>query len=183
MKNVSIANYLVICFRLLCGNVASDDCLNIGFDMQAQRLVITDFGFAKRIGYGNKTWTFCGTPEYVAPEVILNKGHDFTVDFWALGILMFELLTGTPPFTSSDPMKIYNIILKGINTIEFPKSITRNAQCLIKKLCSYSPSQSHPLLAWSCDAISSPTDLSNFDSYSEEEELPPEDTTGWDKDF
>ncbi|RTG89471.1 cGMP-dependent protein kinase 1, partial [Schistosoma bovis] len=56
---------------------------------------MTDFGFAKRIGYGNKTWTFCGTPEYVAPEVILNKGHDFTVDFWALGILMFELLTGT----------------------------------------------------------------------------------------
>ncbi|CAH8874379.1 unnamed protein product [Trichobilharzia szidati] len=102
---------------------------------------MTDFGFAKRIGYGNKTWTFCGTPEYVAPEVILNKGHDFAVDFWALGILMFELLTGTPPFTSSDPMRTYNIILKGINTIEFPKCITRNAQCLIKKLCRDAPAQ------------------------------------------
>ncbi|CAH8650615.1 unnamed protein product [Schistosoma intercalatum] len=171
---------------------------------------MTDFGFAKRIGYGNKTWTFCGTPEYVAPEVILNKGHDFTVDFWALGILMFELLTGTPPFTSSDPMKIYNIILKGINTIEFPKSITRNAQCLIKKLCRDAPAQRlgarksgiievknhawfegfdwNGLIARTIQVpitpkISSPTDLSNFDSYSEEEELPPEDTTGWDKDF
>ncbi|KER29486.1 hypothetical protein T265_03949 [Opisthorchis viverrini] len=98
---------------------------------------LTDFGFAKKIGFGSKTWTFCGTPEYVAPEIILNKGHDFAVDLWSMGILMFELLTGTPPFTSSDPMRTYSIILKGINAIEFPKSITRNAQCLIKRLCRY----------------------------------------------
>lgn len=53
-----------------------------------------DFGFAKKIRCGQKTWTFCGTPEYVAPEIILNKGHNFSVDFWSLGILVFELLTG-----------------------------------------------------------------------------------------
>ena len=53
-----------------------------------------DFGFAKKIGHGRKTWTFCGTPEYVAPEIILNKGHDLSADLWSLGILMFELLTG-----------------------------------------------------------------------------------------
>lgn len=53
-----------------------------------------DFGFAKKMRCGQKTWTFCGTPEYVAPEIILNKGHNFSVDFWSLGILVFELLTG-----------------------------------------------------------------------------------------
>ncbi|VEL26244.1 unnamed protein product, partial [Protopolystoma xenopodis] len=57
-------------------------------------VTLCDFGFAKKVGAGKKTWTFCGTPEYVAPEIILNKGHDHSSDYWSLGILIFELLTG-----------------------------------------------------------------------------------------
>jgi serine/threonine protein kinase len=57
-------------------------------------MVQVDFGFSKRLGSSEKTWTFCGTPEYVAPEVILNKGHDKAVDYWSFGVFLFELLTG-----------------------------------------------------------------------------------------
>ncbi|XP_060576647.1 cGMP-dependent protein kinase 1-like [Ruditapes philippinarum] len=172
---------------------------------------LVDFGFAKKVGLGRKTWTFCGTPEYVAPEVILNKGHDITADYWSLGILMFELLTGSPPFSGQDPMKTYNIILKGIDTIEFPRKITKNATNLIKKLCRDIPTerlgfgrggireiQKHKwfegfnweglkkrtLTAPLQPKIKSTVDTSNFDDYPEDDEAPPpDDLTGWDRDF
>ncbi|XP_064872600.1 cGMP-dependent protein kinase 1-like [Oncorhynchus nerka] len=95
---------------------------------------LVDFGFAKKVGLGQKTWTFCGTPEYVAPEIILNKGHDVSVDCWSLGILIYELLSGSPPFSGSDTMKTYNIILRGIDMVEFPKKISKSAANLIKHI-------------------------------------------------
>jgi serine/threonine protein kinase len=75
-------------------------------------LKLVDFGFAKKLASGRKTWTFCGTPEYVSPEIILNKGHDQAADYWALGIYICELMLGRPPFQAPDPMKTYTLILK-----------------------------------------------------------------------
>lgn len=121
-----------MCSRILIKNLSS--CSN-KFFLVFRYVKLVDFGFAKRLENGKKTWTFCGTPEYVAPEVIMNKGHDISADYWSLGVLMFELLTGTPPFTGADPLTTYNIILKGIDAIAFPRSITSKANVLIKRLC------------------------------------------------
>lgn len=93
-------------------------------------LKITDFGFAKKVLF--KTYTLCGTPEYIAPEVLLNKGHGKGVDWWTLGILMYEMLAGQPPFVDDDPMGIYQQILAG--KLNFPRYFLRNSKGLIKKL-------------------------------------------------
>ena len=93
-------------------------------------LKLADFGFAKHCEY--KTYTLCGTPEYMAPEVLLGKGHGKGVDWWTLGVLLFEMLAGEPPFVDDDPMKIYQLIMRG--DIVFPASMDRPARSLIKKL-------------------------------------------------
>lgn len=94
-------------------------------------LKIVDFGLAKKI-MGGKTWTLCGTPDYLAPEVILNEGHDWAVDYWALGVLIYEMISGSPPFYAEDPMETYEKILSG--HVPIPSHFSRGVSDIVKKL-------------------------------------------------
>ena len=75
---------------------------------------LVDFGFAKQTL--TNSWTLCGTPEYLAPEVVMNKGHHTACDWWAFGVLIYEMIAGFPPFhtTDNDIFKIYKQIIKAM---------------------------------------------------------------------
>lgn len=75
-------------------------------------LKIIDFGLAKMLDSGATTKTYCGTPEYLAPEMIMQQGHNFSIDWWALGILIYEMRIGVTPF------------------------FNRNKNLLLRKICS-----------------------------------------------
>ncbi|XP_050514550.1 cGMP-dependent protein kinase 1-like [Diabrotica virgifera virgifera] len=173
---------------------------------------LTDFGFAKKVPDRGKTYTFAGTPEYVAPEIVLNRGHDRAVDYWAFGAFVFEMLSGKTPFRTDDVshMKTYNKILGGIDNIPFPTYINLKARHLVEKLCRPVPSERMGMqkngiqdvknhkwflgVDWQKmqkmeipspfkPKLEGPTDTKYFDNFKKDSDKTPEELSGWDEGF
>ena len=157
-------------------------------------LKITDFGFAKFVT--DRTWTLCGTPDYLAPEVVSGIGHNKAVDWWTLGILIYEMISSYPPFYDDDPMQTYTRIMNG--NIDYPRHFSKNVIDLIKKLLQPKPTKRLGIIKGGVDnikqhlwfkkttkfnwdlfinqklsapykpLINGPKDLSNFQEYSDD---------------
>jgi CRP-like cAMP-binding protein len=183
-------------------------------DLKPENLVLDSDGYIKIVDFGlakvvdGKTWTLCGTPDYLAPEIILNEGHDKAVDYWALGVLIYEMVAGMPPFYADDPMEVYEKILSA--TMMIPQHFSKNLSDLVRKLLKIYQSkrlgngkggttaiQKHKwfnsfdfeglvkkeLTSPIKPAISDALDTSNFDDYEGEEEPDPASCPEWNPEF
>ena len=110
-------------------------------------VTLLDFSYAKRFEENNNnlyTNTLIGKPNYIPPEMILNKPYNQSCDFWALGIILYELLCGFDPYRNKDPIMIYQNILEEKKT--FPKNLDRDAKFLINHLLNNNPQKRYGCL-------------------------------------
>ncbi|OMJ77688.1 hypothetical protein SteCoe_22634 [Stentor coeruleus] len=113
-------------------------------DLKPENIMISDNGNAKLIDFGlakeinnDRAHTICGSPEYMAPEVIRKNAYTYAVDFWALGILLYEMLCGHPPFQGESYPEICQNILRG--SFEFTRSVDPVSKDLIRRLLHTEP--------------------------------------------
>lgn len=101
-------------------------------------VMLTDFGLSKEIDELGRSNSLCGTVEYMAPEILLGKGHNKNADWWSVGILLYEMLTGKAPFTHTNRKKLQEKIIK--EKVKLPPFLTSEAHSLLKGLLQKDPS-------------------------------------------
>ncbi|KAL6259297.1 hypothetical protein P5V15_009215 [Pogonomyrmex californicus] len=109
---------------------------NILLDTEGH-ISLTDFGLSKQPLDDSKAYSFCGTVEYMAPEIVNRKGHTFTADWWSFGVLMFEMLTGALPFQGANRKETMTQILKA--KLGMPHNLSSEAQALLRVLFKRNP--------------------------------------------
>ncbi|OMJ83397.1 hypothetical protein SteCoe_15662 [Stentor coeruleus] len=109
---------------------------NLALDQEGH-IRLVDFGMSKRLKDEEKTYTLCGTPDYLPPEIILATGHNESADWWTVGIFLFEIITGKPPFIDKTPVGLYEKILN--SSINFTKITDPVAENLLTKLLVKNP--------------------------------------------
>ncbi|XP_015229087.1 PREDICTED: serine/threonine-protein kinase N2-like isoform X1 [Cyprinodon variegatus] len=159
--------------------------------MDAEGFVkITDFGLCKEgMGHGDQTSTFCGTPEFLAPEVLTDDTYSRAVDWWGMGVLIYEMLVGESPFPGEDEEEVFDSIVN--DDVQYPTSLPADAVSIMQKLLKKNPlkrlgagerdanevkgDKFFETIDWEAlmakklkppfvPSIKEPTDVSNFDS-------------------
>ncbi|XP_062621740.1 serine/threonine-protein kinase N2-like [Saccostrea cucullata] len=101
-------------------------------------LKIADFGLCKEgMGYGDRTSTFCGTPEFLAPEVLTETSYTRSVDWWGLGVLIFEMLVGESPFPGDDEEEVFDSIVN--EEVRYPRFLSTEAIAIMRRLLRRNP--------------------------------------------
>lgn len=99
---------------------------------------IADFGLCKEgMGYGDRTTTFCGTPEFLAPEVLTESSYTRAVDWWGLGVLIFEMLVGEAPFPGDDEEEVFDSIVN--EDVRYPRFLSNEAVTIMRRLMRKNP--------------------------------------------
>ena len=97
---------------------------------------IADFGLCKEgMGFGDRTGTFCGTPEFLAPEVLTETSYTRAVDWWGLGVLIFEMLVGESPFPGDDEEEVFDSIVN--DEVRYPRFLSLEAIAIMRRVNFY----------------------------------------------
>eukprot|EP00929_Paragymnodinium_shiwhaense_P087927 TRINITY_DN4807_c0_g1_i1.p1 TRINITY_DN4807_c0_g1~~TRINITY_DN4807_c0_g1_i1.p1 ORF type:complete len:808 (-),score=222.94 TRINITY_DN4807_c0_g1_i1:252-2675(-) len=125
------------------------------------RLKLTDMGLAKVLT--GKTHTMCGTPDFFAPEMVKSTGYTLAVDWWALGVVVYELIMGYTPFEAETPIEMYALIKRGIKTSEMPNRMKKPLKDFIGSLLKVDPLQRLPMKAGGTENLRKTKWYSAFD--------------------